>query len=176
VRQDGPAGDWYSPLALVIEPMTGERPIASIPHTTAARKSKIEIDAGHSEPGMPIFVSITVDGKQSDYWAERIAADFGVGVHFRKIWDGKARDFASEEYSVNLDTVSHCHTCECMGFLRYGFCRHVEAAIQLFDAGRLVLPPRPEHVEERPARQVSTEPWCRHCNDDPKTFCSHCSL
>jgi len=136
--------------------------MASIPHTTLARKSKIEIDAGASEPGMPIFVSITVDGKKTVYWAERIPADFGVGVHFRKIWDGRNQDFAGEEYSVNLDTVSRCHSCECLGFLRYGYCRHVDAAIQLFDAGRLVLPPRPEHVEERPGRLVN--PCCFMCH------------
>ena len=53
-----------------------------------------------------------------------------------------------------LDTVSWLHSCECMGHLRHGTpCKHIKAAVQLFDAGRLVLAPRPEQVEERPAKQ-----------------------
>lgn len=131
------------------------------PSVKPSRKSELTIEASPAEPGAPIFVSITSKGQQSDYWCERIPADFGVGVRFRKIWDGKAKDFAEEVYDVSLDTVSHCHSCECLGFLRWGYCRHVDAAIQLFDAGRLVLAPRPEHAPEKPSRVVN--PCCFLC-------------
>lgn len=115
-------------------------------------KAKPTITAFDSPPGEPILVSVVDGRRHSEYWAERIPSDWGVAVRFRKIWDGRSNDFADDVYYVLLDTVSHVHSCECKGFLRWNHCRHVDAAIQLFDAGRLVFPPRPEHAEERPAK------------------------
>jgi hypothetical protein len=117
------------------------------------RKHELTIEFLPAEPGAPIFVSITQAGRQSDYWFERIPADFGVGVRVRKIWDGKARDFAFEQYDVNLDLTSWLHTCECLGALRWGRCKHIDAAVKLWDAGLLLPVPRPEHARERPAKQ-----------------------
>ena len=105
------------------------------------KKIKLEVDAAPA--GMPLFVSITDQHGQSDYWMERIPADFGIGVSVRKIWDGKSRDFAHESYDVNLDTVSWCHSCECWAHLRYGKCRHVDCAVALMDQGLLSLPQVP---------------------------------
>lgn len=102
---------------------------------------KIKIEVSRAEPGMPVFVSITDErGNQSDYWVERIPADFGIGVQFRKIWDGRSKDFDHRTYEVNLDTVSWLHECDCMAHASYGRCRHVSAAIALLDEGMLALP------------------------------------
>src|SRR4051794_36418411 len=71
----------------------GVKAVTTIPHQTPTRKSELAISISHAEPGMPILVNITCDRKQSDYWAEHIPTDSGIGVRFRKIWDGRAKDF-----------------------------------------------------------------------------------
>lgn len=145
--------------------------MSSITKSATNRKSSIRITSSYrTEPGMRVFVSIVQDGKQSDYWFSRIdCAIGGAGVHVEKIWDGKSRDFASEEYDVLIDGSRS--SCECKGFLRFGYCRHVTAAIQLLAEGKLKPAPRPEHVEERPAKQPTV--WCERCQD---RGCSDCSI
>jgi hypothetical protein len=123
---------------------------------------------------MRVFVSIAIDGKRSDYWFERIRSEFGIAVHVSKIWDGRSNDFASEEYDVLLD--GQHGQCECLGFLRWGHCRHVDAGRQLLAEGKLTLLPRPEHVEEKPAKQQQQHyyPECRKWSASP--FCPDCPI
>jgi len=116
--------------------------------SAAKRKRPLTITSYHPEPGMPVSLVITCDGKESHYWAERIRSEFGIAVRFSKAWDGRTRDFATEEYDVLLD--GDRSSCECMGFLRHGYCRHVTAAVQLLAEGKLQPAPRPEHAPERP--------------------------
>jgi hypothetical protein len=102
----------------------------------AVRKSELTIEVADVEPGMPFGIGFTYDGKWSDYWVKYITTDFGVTAQFKKM--------SVETYHVDLDTVNQCHRCNCLVFLRFGHCKHVEAAIHLLDAGRLLPAPRPK--------------------------------
>ena len=141
--------------------------MTSITKTQKKRKSELTIEYSRGDDGAPVHVSITAPGdkQSSDYWVELIPADFGIGLKFKKVWNGRTKDFDFTEYDVNIDTLSWCHTCECRGHLKTGEnCRHIRAAIKLLDDGVLTLPPRPivdrrepEYVEEVP------EATCRMC-------------
>lgn len=141
--------------------------MTSITKKPAKSKPELKIEYSRADPGMPVHVSITAPGdkQSSDYWIELIPADFGIGLRFKKVWNGKTRDFDFAEYDVNIDTVSWLHTCECRHFLKTGQpCRHQKAALRLLDDGVLTLPPRPvverrepEYVEEVP------EATCHMC-------------
>lgn len=141
----------------------------SITKSATNRKSSLVITAYHTEPGMPLSVVITVDGKESHYWTEIIPSDFGTAIRFSKAWDGKTRDFSTEEYDALLDG-SHS-SCECKGFLHFGYCRHVTAAIQLLSEGKLQPAPSPHHAPEKPAKQPTV--WYERCQD---RGCSDCSI
>ena len=110
-------------------------------------------------PGMKTLVSVTVPGRhgRSDYWAEQIPCDFGLGVRFDKIW--AKNDFADGHYDVLLDTATGHHTCECKGFLRHSHCRHIKAALMLLAAGAFAKKaPRPEEAVEMPGKASPSEP------------------
>jgi hypothetical protein len=147
------------------------------------RRGALTIEFSRAEPGAPVLVNITDAHGQSDYWVDRLPSDWGVAARFRKIWCGRASDFDSAVYDVLLDTRCWLHTCECQGHLRHGTdCRHIRAAVKLFDAGLLVQPPRPEHAPERPARMepvpVAAAGQACHCfecgrpSDD--FYCDRC--
>jgi hypothetical protein len=110
-----------------------------------ARKGTLAIEFGSACPGLPILAMIS-DGKhQSDYWLSPIPSAWGVACQLAKMWDGRERDFSSEVHEVCLDLDNAVHECDCLGFNRYGYCRHVDAAIKAFDEGLLKPSPRSEH-------------------------------
>lgn len=113
---------------------------------------RIKVEVSRAEPGMPLFVTILDEkDRRSDYWYERIPADFGVGIRVRKVWDGKAKDFDHQVYDLNLDMTCWIHSCECRGHLRRGHCKHVDIAVRLWDEGLLLLPSEAKRPEPAPA-------------------------
>jgi hypothetical protein len=110
-------------------------------------------------------------GKESfAYFVKRIHADFGMGFEFTKCPDcvGPTGD---EVYHVNYDPGRRLSTCDCLGGLHHGHCKHQEAIVALIQSGKLPVPE--VKPEEKPAQR---EPWCRHCSDKPGVFCEHCQL
>lgn len=152
-------------------------------------KSELKIYLSAGSPGMPVMVDIE-KGKgiydTSTYYASMVPADYGVGIKFEKIWDG--RDFVLDDDEdkirfVNIDDETGDNTCECKGFLRWGKCRHIQASLKLIESGLLKKSPRPEHADEMPGKAVAADtdkpfvsycPECRKWSDGP--LCENCSL
>ena len=110
-----------------------------------------------ADPGMPVIVSLrdSKRGPTTDYWVEHLPSDFGRAMRFRKF-------NSDENYDVLLDGGNY--SCECMGFLHHGHCKHVETARLMIVAGaepRSAL--RPELTLELPARKVN--PNCCICGE-----------
>ena len=120
-----------------------------------ATKTQLTIEHSTPCPGMTTLVHIT-DGKgRSDYWFDVIPSDFGVAFRARKIW--QANDFAEGAYDVLVDGEQS--SCECMGHLRHGHCRHVDAARKLIEAGITRKQPTPEQAVEHPGKQYLDEDY-----------------
>jgi hypothetical protein len=66
----------------------------------------------------------------TDYVLERTPAAWGTGFLLTKVGDGA-------EYHTNIGDASSSPTCECLGFLKHGHCKHVESLQALAAAGRL---------------------------------------
>ncbi len=128
----------------------------SLPCPQKQRKSELKIEFSSACPGLPVLAMITEGKHQSDYWLSPIPSAWGVACQLSKIWDGKTRDFATETHEVCLDLDNSVHECDCLGFCRYGYCRHIDAAIKAFDEGLLKPSPRPEHACEVPAKAELT--------------------
>ena len=142
--------------------------------TTTHHKTALKIEISEGGPGMPACVSV-YDGKmtfreRSDYWVDLLKTDFGTGLRFRKIWEHD--DFADGNYDVLIGEARGNHSCECMGFLRHGHCRHVDAALAIIEA-EAIKQARPEQAEERPAKVDGT--YCPECRTRSNGLCS-CSL
>jgi hypothetical protein len=66
-----------------------------------------------------------------DYFVTAQPADFGRGFFVEKI----GIDCHGSDYHVNLEADKR--TCECKGYLRWGYCRHADGLAALIAAGRL---------------------------------------
>src|SRR5262245_48262658 len=70
----------------------------------------------------------------TDYWIDWLPSDFGTAYRLRKF-----QDQGGESYDVLLD--GRHSTCECLGFQRWGHCKHIEGLQALVAAGQLAGPP-----------------------------------
>src|SRR5205807_2565568 len=89
-------------------------------------------------------------GQSTDVYAFRqLPADFGVGAQVTK--QEPVRDEAGRLVEVRDGEVYHVlanpkdgrHSCDCLGFLRHGHCKHVEALSALLARGKLAPLPHP---------------------------------
>src|SRR5947208_1483569 len=71
------------------------------------------------------FVTLRVGKQVVDYFLRRLPSDFGVGFEFEKIGGEPC-----ERYHVHLAAEAR-HTCECLGHLRHGHCKHVDGLLAL---------------------------------------------
>ncbi len=71
------------------------------------------------------------DGKEEDFYAfgEIPCAIGGRGFAVHRLGLG-------DLYHVRIGTPADC-SCECLGFLRHGHCRHVQGLLALLEQGRL---------------------------------------
>jgi hypothetical protein len=69
-------------------------------------------------------VRIAMGCKCADYFLRLVPADWGRGFRLQEMGPASA-----EDYHVNLDGEQS--TCDCMGHLRWGHCKHVEGLLVL---------------------------------------------
>jgi hypothetical protein len=76
-------------------------------------------------------IVMQIGKERSVYTIEEVVADFGRGFRVLKQW-------SEEPYYTNLHGGQYntC-LCSCLGHLRYGYCRHVEALLALEKNGQL---------------------------------------
>ena len=78
------------------------------------------------------FAFCVSQGKAEDrYVASPVDADFGAGYRVEKAGDPES------DYHVLLADAPGSHSCECLGFCRYGRCRHVSSLLALRAAGKI---------------------------------------
>jgi hypothetical protein len=122
-----------------------------------------------------VDVLVLTTGKETiAYMLEALPATVGCGFRLTKADRG---DGPGEEYDVLLD--GQFSSCECKGFMRWNHCKHVESLTALVKCGKITPPPasKPQPAPKSEAQQpASRGPWCKHCNDNPEVYCSHCSL
>jgi hypothetical protein len=70
---------------------------------------------------------ITQDGDTTHYFCSPVPAGYGVGVHLEKI--DQTEGAVSASYHVNVH--GDASTCECRGFLRFGYCKHLDGLTAL---------------------------------------------
>ena len=75
-----------------------------------------------------------------NYHVEHLPSDFGRAFRLTKFPAECDRD-TSDEYLVCIDVGSEDggprHHCDCLGFIRWCHCKHVESLLALHHAGRL---------------------------------------
>jgi hypothetical protein len=91
----------------------------------------VKVSLRPSEANAFFVITITENKRRDDYRVEPIPSDFGRAFSVEKL----GSQAQAEPYHVNL--ADQGHTCCCLGFNRYGYCRHVSALIALCDAGKL---------------------------------------
>lgn len=74
------------------------------------------------------LLHLTAGDEHSGYWLSRVASDWGDAYRLRKVG-------LADAYHVCL--ADEGHSCECMGFLRWGHCKHTDAVARLQDEGLL---------------------------------------
>src|SRR5262249_21117394 len=90
--------------------------------------------------GVGVFV-ITAKNKSTYYTLHEIPCEIGgrgFAIH---------RTGLGDLYHVRVSDVAEDCTCECMGFLRHGYCRHVLGLMALLEGGLLdATVPTDEHA------------------------------
>lgn len=69
----------------------------------------------------------------SRYWIDAIPSDWGRAFLVEKQGDGSQ---PNEEYHVLIENAQD-GSCECLGFLRWGHCKHLAAVRKLLELGQL---------------------------------------
>jgi hypothetical protein len=72
------------------------------------------------------ILTLTVGKLTTDYLCTPLAADYGTAFRLEK--------FASqggEVYDVNLDPEHGRCSCDCLGMLRWGHCKHIDSLLAL---------------------------------------------
>lgn len=91
-------------------------------------------------------LTLTVGKTVGTYDFARLPSDYGIACRV-------AKRGGEEPYFVNLDPEDGRHTCECLGQLRHGRCKHVEALFALYANGKMPAIPMPDDDVER------GQPW-----------------
>jgi hypothetical protein len=130
--------------------------------TTRARKPANR-SAKVMRLGDSLILWLTVDKNTTAYRLTPLSSDFGRAVRLQKADKG---DGESEEYNVLLDGARS--TCECLGYLKHGHCKHSAGLQAIITSGQLAdALPEPEEEEtiiltEEPP-QPAKPSYCRHC-------------
>jgi hypothetical protein len=76
---------------------------------------------------------LTVGKLTTAYRLEELKADFGTAFRLCKAYQGGNAE--PEAYDILL--AEEGATCECMGFLRHGHCKHADALAKLHQLGKV---------------------------------------
>jgi hypothetical protein len=110
---------------------------ASRPRVKPARSIRLLSAPSADRPGL---VRITVGKLSTLYRLTVIPADYGAGFELTKVQvvpndNGVFGCQYGESYAVNL-----AGSCECKGFLKHGYCKHLDGLRKLATTGRLHAP------------------------------------
>jgi hypothetical protein len=85
------------------------------------------------------FVRLSGARKSATYRVALLPADYGVGLEVAE----ETASGSADPYHVHLDPDGGV-SCECLGFLRWGHCKHSQGLWDMFAAGDLdcLLTPR----------------------------------
>ena len=89
---------------------------------------------------LPAVLSLTVGKESCNYAFREIRCDIG-GRAF-ELWKLDIADMTT--YHVRCGEAGKHASCECKGFLRWGYCKHVEAIAEMGRRGLLPALPEPE--------------------------------
>ena len=100
-----------------------------LPETTSSHSNFVEF--APTKPGRG-RVLIEQDRDRSEYLIARIPAEGGHAYRFKKI--GGKRTSPADNYDVFVASGIGLHdSCECLGFLRHGRCKHTAALRALLE-------------------------------------------
>jgi hypothetical protein len=88
----------------------------------------------------PATLTLHVAGDETSYLLACLPSDFGEGFRLSKLMDeGDGPAPIGEVYDVLLNDRYHGwhYSCECLGFLRHGHCKHGDSLTELRKAGRI---------------------------------------
>jgi hypothetical protein len=102
--------------------------VSSRPRVKVSRFARVLLRPVGRSAGV---VRLTVGREVAGYLIRLLPSDFGDCFRLSKV--GVCGDVS--EYDVCLDNTGQ--TCECMGFLRHGHCKHVAGLMALRNAGKL---------------------------------------
>ncbi len=94
------------------------------PRSKVSRTVKLLLPIGLDGGSGVIRIKVVRGTKETvnDYLIQRIPSDFGDGFQMDKL-------LGDEMYHVHLSNEGH--QCECLGHLRWGHCKHVDALVAL---------------------------------------------
>src|SRR5262249_12351526 len=109
-------------------------------HDTPARQGPAEEEARPQRPlGRPAgqpwpggVLTMTIGKEVTHYFAWPIATDYGEGWAVQKFnQPGDPPGTQHPTYHVNLDRQHGRNSCDCLGHLHHGHCKHVDAMLAL---------------------------------------------
>jgi hypothetical protein len=126
-------------MIILRHPCADVIPLPALPPSQAKKprpKPERTIRLTHPvEGGYRGHVIITVGDESADYELQRFESPLGDAFRMTKVFpDPDAEEFV---YHVLLADDGCSSSCECLGFCRYGRCKHVEGLIALKAAGKL---------------------------------------
>jgi hypothetical protein len=125
----------------------------------------------YNASGNPMLLEMTIGKESFAYFVKKIHADYGMGFEFTKCPDcvGPSSD---DVYHVHYDPARKSSSCDCLGGLHHGHCKHQESIVALIQSGKIEV----SATNPAPQQPAKKEPWCSYCNDVPGVYCSHCSI
>jgi hypothetical protein len=107
-----------------------------VPMTTKAKERSIKLLSWDADRRAGVL-QITEGGKVDLYHVARTDSDFGNAFEVDKVeMDSSVGDYVSiANYDVLID--GRRSTCDCLGFSRFGYCRHIQGLAVLIAKGRI---------------------------------------
>jgi hypothetical protein len=103
--------------------------MCNVRQTIAPRQARsVRVFTGTDE--VPTILEITVGGNTTDYHTRRVPSDFGQAFELR-------RDTPEDPAVYHVLFMEDGYQCECLGFLRWGRCKHPDAVVKLVQLGKL---------------------------------------
>jgi hypothetical protein len=94
----------------------------------------------YNADGNPKLIEMTVGKDAFTYWLKILAADYGIGFEVRKLVTDGINPPSKDVYHGHYDPARRLSSCDCMGGLHHGHCKHQEAIIALIRSGKLSVP------------------------------------